>query len=224
VSKIIDSLVQTSIDSKNYTGVVLVKMHFDPIVRVCSSYQTIYWDEAGGGELEYTGLGNLASISVLTESGELGAQTIQLTLSGVPADTVTDIFSDEYINQPVYIWYGTLDPDTYAVEGGQNGPVLIFAGRMDFGSVEFGKAATITVNATSRLADWDRPRGGRFNHAYQTRHVDSNDFAFRYVQKLQNKPISWGGVTIQDPGSGGVGPGGPGDEFGGGGDPLQQPL
>lgn len=216
MSKIIDSLVQTSLDSSSYTGVILARLHFSPEQRFTSAGQNIYWDEAGTGEEEYLGLGSLASMSVLTETSELAAQTIQLSLSGIPNASITDIFSDEYIGEPVYIWYATLDTDTYAVQGGQNGPVLIFAGRMDFGNIEFGQTATITVNATSRLADWERPRGGRFNHAYQTRHVDATDNGFRYVQALQDKPISWGGVTISDPGATGTpggtpGGGGPGD-------------
>jgi hypothetical protein len=202
MSKIIDSLTQASIDSGSFAGVILAKMHFNPIIRYTNSYQDIYWDETGGGEIKYTGLGNLASLSVLTETTELAAQTIQLSLSGIPNDSITDIFSNEYQGKPVFLWYATLDKATYAVEGGQAGPVLIFAGRMDYGNIEFGDKATITLNATSRLADWERPRGGRFNQAYQQTHVDPTDTGFKYVQALQNKPISWGGVTILDPGSG----------------------
>lgn len=200
MSKTIDSLVQASLDSKNFTGVILARLHFDPIQRFNSSMQTIYWDEAGTGDQAYLGLGNLASISVLTESGELAAQTIQLQLSGIPGDQITDVFSDEYIGKPVYLWYATVDPQTYAVQGGQNGPVLIFAGRMDYGAIEFGEQMSITINATSRLADWERPRGGRFNASYQRTYIDDNDKAFNYVLSIQNKPISWGGRTIADPG------------------------
>ena len=200
MSKIIDSLVQASIDSGKLAGVILAQLHFSPILRYCNAYQSIYWDEAGGGELEYTGLGNLASLSILSETSELAAQTIQLTLSGVPNSSITDIFSNEYIGKPCFLWYATLDKDTYAVEGGQNGPILIFAGNMDYGNIEFGDTATIILNVTSRLADWERPRGGRFNQAYQQRHVDPTDDGFRYVKALQNKPISWGGITVVDPG------------------------
>lgn len=199
--KIVDSLVQASLDSNNFSGVVLARLHFSPEQRYCSAYQSIYWDEAGTGEEEYIGLGHLASMSVLTETSELAAETIQLSLSGIPNSMVTDIFSDEYIGKPVYIWYATLDTDTYAVQGGQDGPILMFAGNMDYGVIDFADTATITVNATSRLADWERPRGGRYNHAYQTRHIDSTDYGFKYVQALQNKPISWGGVTLTDPGT-----------------------
>jgi len=202
MSKTIHATVQASIDSGNLAGVVLAKLDFSPVVRYTNAYQSIYWDETGGGEVEYVALGNLASMSVLSETSELAAQTIQLTLSGIPNSSITDIFSNEYIGKPLQVWYATLDKDTYAVEGGQSGPVLLFAGRMDFGNIEFGKTATITVNATSRLADWERPRGGRFNHAHQTRHVDANDLGFEYIQAIQNKPLAWGGVSIGDPGNG----------------------
>lgn len=197
--KTIDSLVQSALDSKDFSGVILARLYFDPVLRYNSSYQTIYWDEAGGGDQAYLGLGNLASISILNETNELAAQTIQLQLSGIPNNLITDAFSDEYIGKPCYLWYGTLDPDTYAVQGGQSGPILIFSGRMDYSVVEFGETATITINATNRLADWERPRGGRFNDGYQRRRIDDTDFAFRYVQGLQNKNISWGAITNVDP-------------------------
>lgn len=200
--KSVNATVQASLDSESLAGVVLAKLDFSPVVRYTNAYQSIYWDE-GAGEVEYIGLGNFASMSVLNETSELGATTIQLTLSGIPNASITDIFSNEYIGKPLHVWYATLNKDTYAVEGGQAGPVLMFAGRMDFGNIEFGETATITVNATSRLADWERPRGGRFNHAYQTRHVDANDLGFKHVQGLQDKIIGWGGVTVGDPGGGG---------------------
>jgi hypothetical protein len=206
MSKTIDSLVQSSIDSKKYTGVMLVKLYFSPIRRYCTAMQSVYWDEAGGGELEYEGLGNLAEISALGETNELAAQTIQLSVSGIPNDIITDIFSDEYIGNPVYIWYGTLDWETFAIEGGQSGPVLVFAGHMDHANFEFGETASVTLNATSRLADWERPRGGRFNQGYQKVYVDPTDTGFQYVQALQNKQISWGGRLF--PTSTGTGGGG----------------
>jgi hypothetical protein len=212
MSKIIDSLVQSSIDSKEYVGIILCQMHFDPIVRVCNSPQSIYWDEAGAGEVEYVGVGNLGSVSSLTETNELGATVIQLTLSGIPNSSITDVFSNEYRGKPIYIWYAVLDKTTYAVEGGQSGPILTFAGLMDYSSIEFGNTAVITLSATSRLADWDRSRGGRFTDGYQRQYIDPTDTGFRWVVPIQTKAISWGGVSIGDPGGGleGAPGGGPG--------------
>lgn len=202
MSKIIDSLVQASIDGKNFAGVLLCKLNFDSPtgeLRYSNAYQSIYWDEAGSGEETYEGLGNWANISTLNESSELAAQTIQVSLSGIPNELLSDAFSTEYVGNPIYIWYATLDKETYAVEGGQDGPVLIFAGRMDFATIEFGDTATITINATSRLADWDRPRGGRYNKSYQQTYIDDNDTGFNYVKGLQNKVVQWGAFTILDP-------------------------
>jgi hypothetical protein len=201
MNKLVDALTQASIDSGQLAGVILGKFHFDPILRYTNAYQDIYWDEAGTGEVKYQGLGHLASISTLTESQELSAQTIQLTISGIPNQSITDIFGNTYIGQPCYLWYATLNKQTYAVEGGQNGPVLIFAGNMDYGNITFGDTGTIILNVTSRLADWERPRGGRFNDGYQRRHVDPTDSGFKFVEAIQNKPINWGGVTLSDPGS-----------------------
>ena len=217
MSKIIDSLVMASIDSKQAAGVVLAKLSFDSPtgdLRYCNAYQSIYWDE-GSGDVEYIGLGSLADMSVLNETDQLGAETIQLSITGIPNENLTNALSTRYIGNPLYIWYATLDKDTYAVEGGATGPVLIFAGLMDFATIQFGETATIIMNATSRLADWERPRGGRFNEAYQNRHVDPTDDGFYQVRALQNKEIAWGAISVLDPGDfrGGIpgkGPGGPG--------------
>lgn len=196
MSKIINSTVQASIDSGEFAGVILAQLHFDPILRYTNAYQTVFWDEDGGGEVPYIGLGNLAGLSVLTETSELAAQTIQLSISGVPNAAITDIFSNEYTGKPAYLWYATINKETYAIEGGQAGPVLIFAGRMDYGNIEFGENATIILNITSRLADWERPRGGRFNQAYQQQHVDPTDEGFRFVKALQNLEVNWGGISV----------------------------
>lgn len=209
MSKSIDALVQASIDSKNYTGVVLARLELlgsDGYLRLANTYQTIYWDEGSPlGEMPYLGIGELGQISVLPETSELTSSTIQLTLTGIPNSVLADGFSDDYRNQPVYIWYATLDRDTYAVEGGQTGPVLAFAGMMDYATIEFGKTATVTITATQRLTDWERPRGGTFNHHYQQTYVDSKDTGFKLVLQLQNKEISWGQYSLTDETTGGVG-------------------
>lgn len=205
MSKIIDSLVQASIDSKDFSGVLLVKLDFDRSegpYRYTNAYQTVYWDEDGGGEEEYLGLGNLGSISSLVETSELSSQTIQLSISGIPQDSINSTFDKTlYQNRPVFIWYGLLDKDTLAVESGTNGPILIYAGLMDYCTFEFGKNASISLIASSRLADWERPRGGRFNAAYQRTYVDPTDSGFKYVVPLQNKDIRWAGTSVGDSGS-----------------------
>ena len=207
MSKIIDSLVQSDIDSKNFAAIILARFHFTVpspgTLRYCNAYQPIYWDEDGGGEVEYFGLGNLAGLQPISETNELSAQTMQFTLSGIPNNTITGIFNKSaYQNKPVYVWYGLLDKQTFAIRGGQTGPILIFAGLMDYCTFEFGSTATINLTASSRLADWERARGGRYNDPYQRRYVDPYDSGFKYVLPLQAKEIQWGGTTVMDPGGG----------------------
>jgi len=215
VPKTIDSGVQTDIDSNRFAGVILARLHFDApvgIQRFSQSAQSVYWDEDGGGDVKYLGVGNLSQITLLPESGELQSHTIQLSLSGIPNQIIDDVLGTTYMGKPVFLWYALLDTLTYAVEGGESGPVLVFAGLMDFATIKFGEISDITINATSRLADWGRVRGGRFNDSYQRTHVDPNDSGFEYVKALQDKTISWGGITLGDPGGTadpGGGPGGP---------------
>ena len=122
MSKIIDSLVQTDLDSKSFVGVLLARFHFSSPVgtwRYSNAYQSIYWDEAGIGELEYQGVGNFASIQPVPETNDLSAQSMQFSLSGVPNEAITAVFNKSaYQNKPVYLWYGVLDKQTFAVRGG----------------------------------------------------------------------------------------------------------
>jgi len=197
--KTIHSTVQAAIDSKNYTGVILCRMEFDsPVntIRLCNAFQSIYWDE-GSGEVEYEGTGDLASIGAAAETNELGAQNLQLTLSGISSDMLTNVFSTAYAGKPIYLWYATLNPLTFAVHA--DSPVLFFAGNMDYATIEFGKISTVTLNAVSRLADWERPTGGRFNDSYQRTYVDLLDSGFKDMVELQNKSIAWGSTNLLDP-------------------------
>lgn len=230
MSKTIDSLVQGQIDSKDFVGVMLARFHWDSAsphngpLRFCNAQQSVYWDEAGTGEQEYLGLGNMAQVAAVPETTELSSIQMQFTLSGIPNNLITGIFDKSaYQNKPCYVWYALLDKQTFAVEGGQTGPILVFAGLMDFCSFEFGQTASISLIASSRLADWERPRGGRYNESHQRTYVDPTDSGFRFVKPLQAKEIRWGGATAADPGGGdwasGGGSGGSGGGGGGGNTP-----
>ena len=204
--KIIDSTVQALLDGKTYGAVLLGQFDFGDSsgpLKLNSSSQTVYWDDTGSGEVPYIGIGNLASISTLTETTDLGVIQVQFTLSGIPPENLTDAFSDDYRNNSVYLWYGLLNTDTYAIQGGTGGPVLVYAGLMDYCTIDFGKTANITLNTTSRLADWDRARGGRFNKSYQQTYVDSTDSAFDRVTGLQFKTVTWGGFIDRAGSAGG---------------------
>ena len=57
--------------------------------------------------------------------------------------------------------------------------------------IDVGATATITVNAESRLADWDRPRVRRYNHEDQQ--IDyPGDMGFEFVPQMATKELRWG--------------------------------
>lgn len=196
MSKTLDTLVQQSLESTTITGAFLVKFEFvgypGGFLRLTNAGSNIYWDESGTGEQEYIGVGNILSISRLEETAEVGASTFQIILSGVDKAAIQEALTVDYIGKSAKIWFATIDPDTLAVEGGTTGPINICSGRMDFMNIEFGENATISVNVTSRLADWERQHGGRYTHAYQTTYVDPLDDGFKNVIQLQKMTLIWG--------------------------------
>jgi hypothetical protein len=195
MSKIIDSTVQSLIDGKHYGAVLLGQFDFGDSsgpLKLNHTPQTIYWDDEGNGEVAYLGIGKLGSISTLTETNELGAVQVQFTLSGIPGEYITKAFSDDYRNRSVFLWYGILDTETYAIKGGTSGPILIYAGLTDYCDISFGQTANITLHTSSRLSDWDRARGGRYTDVYQKTYIDETDCGFKRVIPLQNVDIPWG--------------------------------
>lgn len=214
-NKTIDTSVLTELSADNYVGIYLVRLECDTptgYLRYNSSNQNIYWDE-GSGEEAYLGVGLLASIQPLLETSELGAVQVQLTLSGLPAEgqiagqsIINTSFTYTYRNRKAYIYYATLDTNTYAVVGT---PVVIFSGMMDTMGVVVDREMAVSVNIISRLQDWERARGGRYNQPYQHAYIDPTDCAFKFVEGLRDREVMWGGVSVIDPGSPGR-PGGPG--------------
>lgn len=178
----------------------------DNILRFTSAAQSIYWDEVGGGDVEYLGAGNLMQINEMQEGTALQAYGLEIKLSGITdtPEVITDIKNAKYKNGKVVIYLAVLD-NNYTVINGNSGPIVLFAGRMDTMTIGMGVESEILVKASSRLADWERPRGGRYNSASQNRYYDfsldptapwyrtAQDRGFDHVEGVRNKDIWWGG-------------------------------
>lgn len=215
MSKIIDQEMIDMINTGQARFSVLVRMDFeDEIFRFSNSINSIYWEEnESEGVVEYVGLGGVIEISSAEEITELQANTLDLTISGIDRDALADVLNVKYKARPVFMYAAPISSDGVTLLAS---PVLFFAGRMDHFTVSIGKEAVLRVSITSRLADWERERGGRFNHTYQQGYVDSTDMGFEYVDSVQGMEIYWGRDRPAQQGSGGGGvPGGgsgPGNE------------
>ena len=221
MSRTIDQVVKAVLDnSGNIPYTILVRAEFrnldipfptfpDGIVRFTMSGQSVYWNEDGVADREYVGVGNLLNISQVEEGTALQDYTLQIALSGIPIDSeiIPAVKNAKYKNGRLIIYLAVLD-DEYNVlynTDEAEGPIMLFAGRMDTMQISLGKEATIAVNAASRLSDWERTRGGRYNSATQNRYYDFNlldpahawyqstpDKGFDYVESLKNKEVWWG--------------------------------
>lgn len=224
MSRVIDDLVKAVLDNNsNIPYTILVRAELrdsaisippwnDNILRFTMSGHSIYWDELGTGDVEYIGAGNFLQISQVEEGTELQAYGLNITLSGIPIvpELVPEIKNARYKNGRLSVYLAVLDSNYNIVHDGvaQTGPILLFSGRMDTMQINLGKEASINVTAVSRMADWERPRGGRFNSANQNRYYDfslpkhadkplwtqgTRDKGFDYVESIRYKEIYWGG-------------------------------
>lgn len=242
-----DTIIKSILDNdSNIPYTILVRAEFhddvtfttwnDNVFRVNQSGQSVYWDELGTGEKEYLGAGNLLNIASIEEGIDLQNYTLNVSLSGIPFDNnfMAEVQDASYKNGSLIVYLALLD-DQYTVQydtDPEDGPIVLFAGRMDTMSVSLGSTASINVQASSRLADWERTRGGRYNRQTQGRYYDlsllgsgeafaqtTRDKGFDYVETIRQKEILWGGLAFLGGGNDGPinntrGGGSPGNNFG----------
>jgi len=146
----------------------------------------------------YTGAGDLGAISPVEEAAAVKTSDLTFSLSGLPASLVTTALSEHYQGRVAEMWVGFFD-DAWALI---DDPVQLFAGRVDVMSVvDNGDTASISVTATNRLKDLDRPNNPRFYTLADQQQDFPGDLGFQYVPEMQNAVIVWG-KGIVDPSSG----------------------
>jgi hypothetical protein len=151
--------------------------------RAWTGYGTIQWN----GE-SWTGLGHLAGVAGIAETGDVQAAGVTLTLSGVPQALLGLVLADVRQGKPVRIWLGAISEAGAVVAD----PYLVFSGRFDTATVDEGaESATIAVAAESRLIDLERPRARRYTPEDQA--IDyPGDKGLDYVASLQDAAVIWG--------------------------------
>jgi len=166
-----------------YRPVVFVELDFSGgFVRVNSSPYSLTFSSN-----VFLGVGKLGEITPVEEVAEIRGHTIALRLYGIPPDLAAMTLTETYKFRPARIWLGFLD-DNHAVIAD---PVMIFAGIMETLTPNVGEDATVTVQAVSRLRDWERPR--RRNYTTEDQAIDyAGDKGFEYVAAMVEKTVSWG--------------------------------
>lgn len=164
-------------------------------VRVHSSIPTLKW----GGH-NWTGLGILGGIEAVSESLEVLAQPVRLTLSGVSPSLVSDIMNTLYHGSAVTLYVGLLDPDTYEFI---DEPEELWSGYIDVMYIDVSReSSTIRVDCEHRLRR--QPATSRYTDEDQRSHYAAD----RFFDKLHLIPSFTGRWGSRDTGYGGSAGGG----------------
>ena len=167
----------------NHSGMGMQMNIVDPEVRAWTGYGDITISSN-----TFKGLGDLISISNMQQGGNLTADGITLSLSGIPTNLLTAALEEEYQGRDVTIYFGCLDDDGSLTTT----PYELFYGKTDQMNIIQG-SEVVTINATveSSLIDFERNKLIRYTDEAQ-RSLYSTDTSLRYVAGLQNKEILWG--------------------------------
>ena len=171
--------------------VYLVQMTFD---SGASPNELNLWSGIGnlsyGGDT-YTGLGDLLSISEITETSDISAPGINVELAGLKSSFLVIAKNHEYQGRPLTVYLGAFNDQGALIDN----PIVIFSGFMDTMVIKEGAAtSTISVNVENKLVAFERSRVRRYTAEDQK--IDHpNDKGFEFVTSIVEKEIIWGRPT-----------------------------
>lgn len=153
----------------------------DP-VYAWNGYGNYSWDSH-----TWVGTGHLGNLSQISESKDLAANGLVLTLSGIPSDLIAKALADDTMGCAGKVWISSLS----AAGVLEADPLQIFDGEIDICPGEDdGKTATISVQLEKDMID-RRIKDRRRTHEDQQ--IDApGDLIFEYVAALSQNPITFG--------------------------------
>lgn len=136
----------------------------------------------------WLGVGTFGGVSAITQTADLAAENITLSLSGIPSDLVAAAIDECRQHFSVDVYLGFLDSAGAVVVD----PIRAFAGRMDVPTIQDGgDTATISITAENPLIDLKRASERRYTHDDQQ--IDfPGDKGFQYVPAIQEWNGVWG--------------------------------
>lgn len=149
----------------------------------------------------YTGVGDLLGISPVTETSDMQASGINVTLTGVKSSLVVIAKDHEYQGRPLTVLLGAFDASGDLVAD----PTVIFAGFMDTMTIaESGETSTISIACENKLIAFERAKVRRYTAEDQK--IDHpTDKGFEFVTAIVEKEIIWGRASPSSNAGGGNG-------------------
>lgn len=160
----------------------LVELFFDSgTVRFWTGWGEIIWNEA-----TWYGTGNLGGIGEIEETVETRATSVELSLSGIPAEVLAIANSEDYQGREAIIYYGVLNENNQFV----GEPFQLRHGLMDVMTLIEGEQATLALTIESRDIDLGRVKVRRYT-AEDQRSEYPGDAGCDSIAMLQEKNIIW---------------------------------
>ena len=158
-------------------------------------------DLAFGGNT-YTGTGDLLVISQITETSDIQASGINVSLTGIKESFIAMAKDQDYQGRPLTVSLGAFDASGSLIAN----PVIVFSGFMDTMTIaESGQYSTISIAVENKLISFERSKVRRYTAEDQK--IDHpTDKGFEFVTAIVQKDIIWGRPT----GASGGGQGTPG--------------
>ena len=147
-------------------------------------------DLAYGGNT-YTGTGDLLSISQITETADIQASGINVSLAGVKSSLIVIAKDHDYQGRPLTVSLGAFDASGSLIAD----PVIVFSGFMDTMTIsESGQYSTISIAVENKLISFERSKVRRYTAEDQK--IDHPaDKGFEFVTAIVQKQIIWGRPT-----------------------------
>jgi hypothetical protein len=127
----------------------------------------------------------------VTETGDVAANGLVLTLSGVPSALVSNALRNDTQGRPAKVFFGVLNVDGFSLAD----PICIFDGVIDNPSIsDDGATATIEVPLEMEFID-NRSSASRYTNEDQKQRW-AGDLGLQFVAGLAEKTFTWGKSTI----------------------------
>lgn len=172
--------------AKYVSPALFVEIHFiSEVVYTWSGNQPVTWN----GHV-WIGVGYLGSISTVEEGSTVEAKGIVISLSGIPADTLTDVLTDMQQGLPAIVYLGCFDDAGTLIPD----PLVAWSGKTDQPTIDMnGETATLSINCESRLVEMNVAVDRRYTNEDQQMDYPG-DRGLEFQTAIQDARIFWGQV------------------------------
>lgn len=194
MSRSLTSAMQSAVTADLVRPIILVQCAFD-------SGNLNLWNGVGNltvSSVDYVGAGTLLAIGEISETSELQANGITVTLSGITDPLLAKARDEDYQGRELKVLLGAMD----ASNGVISTPVNVFSGFMDTMVInDSSETATIQIAVENRLIGFERTRVRRYTAEDQL--IDfPNDKGLEFVADMAEKEIVWGRSGVVSGGGG----------------------